>query len=160
MFESFLGQWNRFLMSRYSVIREKPGQNHRNDSIFLEKSPSVSEVLKVWSFRMQKKCQETLWAVINCSLRFLILHRTKKEGQKSSFSNNCVFNSITGNTRKTGQNRFFQPERGFFQKISFELICFKKNVLLNCTLNFSKSWGPFAIVYWLLSYLTKWENKR
>ena len=74
-----------------------------------------------------KKCHEAIWAVMNCSQRFLILHRTRKEGQNNSFSNNCVFNSITGNTRKIVQNRFFQPEDGFFFK-NFPLIShvFKK----------------------------------
>ena len=82
----FLGQWNCFLMSRYSVIRKKTGQNHREGSIFFYKiSPSASYVLTKWSFILQKKCQETIWAVINCSLRFLKLHRTKKEGPNISF---------------------------------------------------------------------------
>ena len=126
MIESFLGQWNCFLMSRYSVPREKTGQNHREDSIFLKNSPSASLVLTKWSFIMQKKCRETTRVVLNCSLRFSILYRTKKEGQNSSFSNNCVSNSITGNTRKTGQNRFFQPEDGFFKANSYDLTCLIK----------------------------------
>ena len=75
---------------------------------------------------MHKKCQEVIWAVLSCSLRFLILDRTKKEGEKSSFSNNCVFNSITGNTRKTGQKRFFQPGDGFFQKFPLTSYILKK----------------------------------
>ena len=145
MFESFLGQWNCFLMSRSSLIRKKTSQSHREDSNFLQKL-SISFIgpneMKLYN---AEKCQETIWAVIYCSLRFLILHRTRKEGRNSSFSNNCVFNSITGNTSKTGQNCFFQPEDGFSRKIFLWLHMLWRNVLLTCTINFSKPWGPFAI---------------
>ena len=116
MFEFFLGQWNCFLMSPYSVTREKTGQNYQEDSIFLKKSPTVSWAPTKWSYTKHKNCQETIWAVINCSLRFLMLHRTRKECQKSSFSNYCVFNSITGNTRKSRPKPSFPPGRWFFPK--------------------------------------------
>ena len=158
LFESSLGQWNCFLMSRYSIIREKTSQNHREVSIVLEKSPSASYVLTKWRFVMYKEIQEKMKPVISCSLRFLKPHRTRKKGQNSSFSNNCVFNSITGNTRKIGQNRFFQPEAGFFRKNFLWPHMFWKNVLLTCTMNFSKSCGPFSFAIGWLSYLTKWEN--
>ena len=84
---------------------------------FKKNSPSASKVLTNWSFILQKKSQKTIWVVINCSLRFLILHRTRKEGQISSFTNNCVFNSITGNTRKKGQNRVSSRKTVFSKKI-------------------------------------------
>ena len=42
MFECSLGQWNCFLMSRYSVIREETGQNHQEGSVLLQKSPTAS----------------------------------------------------------------------------------------------------------------------
>ena len=106
---------------------------------------------------MQKKCQETIWAVINCSLTLLILHRTKKEAQISLFQK-IVFSTasqvIPGKQAKT----VFPAARWFFSKIFLWPHMFLKNVLLSCTKLFSKSCGPFAIANWRLSNLTKWEN--
>ena len=103
-------------MSPYSVIREKTGQNYQEDSIFFKKNPIGFIDPNEMKYIMHKNCQDTIWAVINCSLGFSILHRTRKEGQNSSFSIHCVFNSIIGNTRKSRTKPSFPPGRWFFPK--------------------------------------------
>ena len=45
----------------------------------------------------------------------------------------------------------------FFRKNFLWPHMFLKNVLLTCTMNFSKSCGPFSFAIGWVSYLTKWE---
>ena len=80
-----------------------------------------------------QKCQETLWDVINCWLRFSKLHKTRKKAKRffhrknSSFSNNCVLNSIRGDTKKRKPKPFFPAGASpFFKKFFFTCIGLEK----------------------------------
>ena len=60
---------------------------------------STSYVLKNWSFYFHSNYQNTSWTLINCSLRFVILDNTRKNG-------GLIF--FTGKTALSPKNLCFQ----------------------------------------------------
>ena len=90
----------RFVILENSIMGEKKGQN-----LFfsLERLPflknlcfqKTSWVLQKWSFDFHSVCQNTLWTLIKCSLRFVILDNTRKRpklfftGKIAFFSKIC-----------------------------------------------------------------------
>ena len=66
-----------------SITREKKAKVffHCKNSLFLRKLmfSTSSWVLYKWSYYFHNTCQNTSWSLANCSLRFVILHNTRKK---------------------------------------------------------------------------------
>ena len=97
-------------------------------AFFKKNSPNGFIGLNEVKLYIGEKGRETFWDVLNCWLKFLKLHKTGKKAKRffhrknRFFSNNCVFNSIRGDTRKRRPKLFFHAE----------LRLFLKKILLTC----------------------------
>ena len=61
---------------------------HWKDGLFFSKICVFINLLghkKIWSYYFHSNCHKTLWTLINCSLRFLILDKRRKNGQTIFF---------------------------------------------------------------------------
>ena len=98
----------------YSIVRDSAVK----EVFSLERLPlfqksvlsTTSQVLQKWLYYFHSHCQNTLWTLIKCFLRFDILDNTRKLVQKllftgkfAFFSEFCVVNNLLGVTEN-----FFQ----------------------------------------------------
>ena len=60
--------------------------------------------LKKWYYKVPSVCQNTMWTLMNCSLRFVMFYNTRNQANiffhwiDCLFSKNCVFHNLLGVT--------------------------------------------------------------
>ena len=139
---------NDFQKTMWSQIKCYPGSaklgNTRKNCpnfFLIEKNPfsekllsSTSQVLNKWFQNVHNICQNTLWTLLICSLKFFILLKTRKSRRKLFFQRkknfflqqNCVFNNfyVLKNDPKTSRTVVSipsEPWKLFFWHLSYSI---------------------------------------